>query len=167
MLLQPLCPQVWRVLLQLSECNSEGIVWARMNKDQIWMNKDQICWSLPLHQPSPPFLSLSSWAVRKASVSVLTSWPPPSSASAFQDIKEGLCKSAWHKEMKRQWEANTLCILIYICFRACPTGACSTCLCHASKAKNKGMRLTEFFCVLPRIKFVFPCLTFNSPKTRV
>lgn len=93
---------------------------------------------------------------------------PPLQPLLSRTWKKGFAKLLGIKRWRgSEKQSNTLCILIYICFRACRTGVCSTCFCHASKAKNKGMRLTEFFCVLPRIKFVFPCLTFNSPKTWV
>lgn len=167
-LLQPLSSQVWRLFCTSQNVSVKVQRGARMNKDQIWMNKNQICRSLRLHHPSPPFLSLSSWAIRKASVSVFTSWPPPLQPLLSRTWKKGFAKLLGIKRWRgSEKQSNTLCILIYICFRARLTGACSTCFCHASNAKNKGMGLIEFFCVLPRIRFVFPCLTFNSPKTWV
>jgi len=113
----------------------------------------------------PPPLQLScqegNWVCILSSIT-------PSLSSTFRDLKEGLYKTACNREMKRWWDTDKHFVYItYICFSTSLNGACSTCFCHASMAKNKGMGLKEFFYVLARINFVFPCLTFNSRKTWV
>lgn len=161
MLLQPLCSQVGR-----SFCTSQNVS-VKVQRGAR-MNKEHICWSLPLHLPllfsSPSPAELSG---RQAYLYSPLDHPPLQPLLS-RTWKKGFAKLLGIKRWRgSEKQSNTLCILIYICFHACLTGACSTCFCHASKAKNKGMGLIEFFCVLPRIKFVFPCLTFNSPKTWV